>query len=480
MKHTVILFITVVAGLLFFSCQKEEDLIKDSSAKLEFSSDTLSFDTVFTSLGSVTHDFRIYNPHKQRIKISSLRLAGGDDSPFTLNMDGEAGNSFTDIEIPGKDSLYVFVRVTVDPTNENLPFVLKDSVIFETNANYQDVNLVAWGQNANFHKNVLLQGQHVWTADKPHVIYGYAIVDDTANSSLTIEAGAQVFMHKDAVLAVDSSATMKINGTRENPVKIQGDRLEDFYDDVPGQWGSIWFAAGSIENEVNHAVIRNGIIGMRVDTLGNSSEPTLRITNSIIDNMQGYGLLAQGSHVVVRNTVFSNCGQHAVILNIGGNYDFRHCTIGNYYSGASRQTASLALNNYYIYDGDTIARGLENAYFGNSIVYGDIREELIFSKSLQADFNYLFENTLVKTSKELSASNNFINCFNEDPMFRNPDKFDFHLDSLISPAINKGSMEVINQTQDFDLTIDLDGISRTADQPDVGAYEFVEEERNSK
>lgn len=469
-----ILALFVVTVMIFIACEPDDDFIESSDAKLEFSMDTVAFDTVFTTLGSTTLDFRVYNPYNKTIKISRLELAGGDDSPFTLNVDGMAGNAFTDLEIHSKDSMYVFVRITLDPTEENLPFVVKDSIIFETNTNLQDVNLEAWGQNANFYKNVLLQGQHVWTADRPHVVYGYLIVDDTLSSSLTIEAGAQVYMHDDAIIAVDSSASLIIDGSFTDPVTIQGDRLEQWYDDIPGQWSSIWLAPGSVNNVINHAIIRNGVIGIRVDTLGASTEPTLSLTNSIIHNMQGYGLLAQGSHVVARNTVFSNCGEHAVILNIGGTYDFRHCTIGNYYDAGSRETASLALNNYYIYDEDTIARPLEKAYFGNCIVYGDEEEELILSKTTLTDFNYQFEYTLIKTETDLAADE-FSHCFNDDPIFRDPSVYDFRLDTIISPAVDKGSLEVISQTDDFNLNYDMDGNIRILDIPDVGAYEFVED-----
>lgn len=480
MMNKILTIALVAISVVFIGitgCQKEDVFDTSPDLKLKFSTDTVMFDTVFSTVGSVTRDLRVYNPSKKAVKISSIDIAGGEASNFEINVDGVSGTSFDDVEIQGKDSLYIFIRVTVDPNDQNQPFVCQDSIVFRTNTNEQDVDLVAWGQNAYFHKNTLLRGPHIWKDDKPHVIYGYVIVDDTLNSSLTVQAGASIYLHNDAVLAVDSSATLKINGTQEKKVTIEDDRLEDFYDDVPGQWGSIWLAAGSRENEINHAVIRNGVVGIRVDTLGNSAEPTLRLNNSIIDNMQGYGMLAQGSHVVVRNTVFSNCGEHAVLLNIGGNYDFRHCTIGNYWSSNSRETASLALNNYYMYEGDTIARDLSKSYFGNCMVYGNLNEELVFSKSIQADFNYQFENCLIKSERDFAADNNFRNCFSDEPYFRDPEAYDYHIDSLISPAIDAGSLEVIQETTDFDLTRDLDGVSRTEDsKPDVGAYEFVAEE----
>ena len=459
------------------SCRDDDVLNESPDLELEFSEDTIMFDTVFTSIGSITRDLRVYNPSDKTVKISSIEVAGGEASNFRVNVDGVAGTDFSGVEIQGNDSLYIHARVTINPNDQNQPYVIQDSIRFRVNNNLQDVDLVAWGQDAHFHENTLLRGQHVWQDDKPHVIYGFVVVDDTLNSSLTVQAGTRIYMHKDASLAVDSSATLKINGTRENPVKILDDRLEDWYENVPGQWGSVWLAAGSKENEIHHTFMRNGTVGIRVDTLGNSPEPTLTLTNSVIDNMQGYGLLAQGSHVVVRNTVFSNCGKHAVILNIGGQYDFRHCTIGNYWNSGSRQTPSLALNNFYLYEGDTLARDLQKAYFGNCIVYGDKQEEVMLSRSLQADFNYTFDHSLVKTERDFGADENFEQCFNGKPYFRDTTSYNYRLDSLISPAIDAGSMEVIQQAGDFDLSKDLDGVSRVDDEnPDAGAYEFVPEE----
>ncbi len=435
--------------------------------------DTVAFDTVFTSLGTITHDFRIYNKEDQPIKITSIRLAGGAQSVFTLNVDGEPGNQFQDVEIKGNDSLYVFVKATINPTTENQPFVIKDSIVFETNTNLQDVKLIAWGQNAYFHNRELLQGQHVWTADKPHIIYDFVIVDDTLNSSLTIAPGAKVYMHHDALLAVDSSASLKIMGTLDEPVSITGDRLEPWFDDIPGQWKAIWLAAGSVENEIHHTTIRNGLIGVRVDTLGNSSLPTLTLTNSVIENMQAYGLLAQGSYVKGYNVLIDNCGMSNVVLNIGGNYDFRQCTFAKYYNSADG-LASVVMNNYYLYEGDTLPRPLENAYFGNCIIYGNNESEIAITKTSQAAFEYQFDHSIIKMDWE-SDDARFVSCKNEDPLFIDPQLFNYHLDTIISPAVRMGNPNVLQQNPD--LLFDLDGVSRDQQNPDVGVYNFVEKER---
>ncbi|HPD54413.1 MAG TPA: hypothetical protein PLI08_10740, partial [Bacteroidia bacterium] len=132
-------------GLLigFSSCKKDE-FITDGDAKLEFSTDTVIFDTVFTTVGSSTEVFVVYNRNDQPVKVSSIRLATGDQSMFRLNVDGLPGRSFSDVEIGADDSIFIFVEVTVDPNNQNTPLVVTDSILFETNGNLQDIDLVAW------------------------------------------------------------------------------------------------------------------------------------------------------------------------------------------------------------------------------------------------------------------------------------------------------------------------------------------------
>lgn len=180
----------------------------------------------------------IYNPSDNKVNVSSVRLARGSSSPFRMNIDGIAATEIRDLEIAGKDSLFVFVKVTIDPNQADAPLIQNDSIVFTTNGNIQDVKLVAWGQDAYFYRNGIIGSDYVFTPEKPHVIYGYLIVDSLY--TLSVEAGARVHLHSGAILMVYRDATIKVNGTRENPVIFEGDRLEDYYRDIPGQWGRIW------------------------------------------------------------------------------------------------------------------------------------------------------------------------------------------------------------------------------------------------
>ena len=111
----------LIIGTVFLSCNKDEIITTDPEVKLSFSADTVVFDTVFSTIGSTTRYLMVYNTDRNRVKISSVRLAGGNDSPYQLNIDGVPATQLNDIEIPGEDSLYVFIRVTVNPNDENNP-----------------------------------------------------------------------------------------------------------------------------------------------------------------------------------------------------------------------------------------------------------------------------------------------------------------------------------------------------------------------
>jgi len=482
---TIILFACTLA--FFFSCQKEE-FITDSSAKLEFSLDTITYDTVFTTIGSTTRQIRVYNRHKESIRISSIRIAGGDNSYFRMNVDGQPANSVTNVEIAGKDSIYIFVEVTVDPQNNNSPVLINDSIVFETNGNIQDVNLVAFGQDVH-----LINGEYIqtstWTNDKPYLVYNSLAVD--SNQILTIEAGTKIYSHKGSVFYVYPTATLIVNGTKEAPVLFKGDRLEEMFKEIPGQWGYIHLTAGSKNNKINYAVIKNGIAGIVVDTVASTTEPTLRLSNTIIQNMSSVGLSARGSRVICYNSVFANCADYAVSLAYGGEAEFYHCTIANYWgiSGENRSTPSLLLNNYYAYKDNSgvthvSPRALNKAYFGNCIIWGNRESEVEFDNKfnyqiISAPFVYKFENCLIRLESEINTSdqNYFKNIIlNEDPNFKStyfPD-FDFQLDTL-SPCKEMGNLQIINDHLELPLSYDLNGNSRpNGTEPDLGAYERQE------
>lgn len=480
---TILLFLAFTATIVVTSCRKEEVIDNSPSITLGFSSDTIIFDTVFSTIGSITEQIRVYNPSDNKVKISSIRLAKGSDSRYSINVDGEEGRDFKNIEIRGNDSIFIFAKVTIDPNDETNPYIVTDSILFETNGNEQDVDLVAWGQNAryilwnrnpeNLPRYRIVAGEGVdttWTNDLPIVVYGYAVVDSTG--SLTIEAGTNVHFHSGSGLWVYKGGSLKVMGTQDEPVYFQGDRLEGFYSDLPGQWDRIWINEGAVDNEINYAVIRNGFIGLQLETLQEYMGNQLFLNNTIIENMSGAGILTRYYFVAAQNCVIANCGQYAMALTLGGGYDFRQTTIGNYWRHGIRNTESVYLNNYYLDQNDQVVSFPFFANIANSIIYGNQREELVLDDSI-GEFNYTFNHCLIKTEMNIAQDTNFKSILkNQDPLFVDYTTNNLQPDSL-SPVIGAGSTEIANT-----VPYDINGIDRTQ-RPDLGAYQWTltQEER---
>jgi hypothetical protein len=428
----------------------------------------------------------VYNRNNHRINISDIHLAGAASSPFRINLDGQPGSSFTNIAIDAHDSIFVFVRVTINPNAQDAPFICQDSLLFTLNGNHQKINLVAWGQNANYivantqqtglppYKIIAARNQTVtWTANKPYVIYGYAVVDSTAK--LIIEAGTHIYFHANSGLWVYKNGTLKVNGTSDQKVIFEGDRRELFYADVPGQWDRIWINEGAVDNEINWAIIQNGYTGIQAETLNKPGAGKLIINNTVINNMTGYGLLAKQYTVQAANLLIYDAGVQSLYIAAGGNYDFRHCTFADYWNKSYRSTPSVMLSNYYqsadASGNPQVMKGaLTKAYFGNCQITGNENEELAFANDPTAGtFNYMFDHCAVQTMAVNDAThyNAFVRITNQ--FYRLP------IDTVIGAVRNIGSMDNINTAPNPALLkYDLFGQDRTLDgKPDAGAIEFV-------
>lgn len=467
-----LLSILIISVLIIISCEQEK-FITDSDAQISFSVDTLYFDTVFTSLGTATKSFTIYNPHKEFISISELRLAKAENSVFRINVDGVPGILFHDIDIAPGDSLYVFVDATLDPNENDSILLQQDSIVCLTNGKSKDLDIVAWGQDVHLLRAVDSLGTQTWINDKPYLIIDYVLVDSSA--ILTMDPGVRVYLHRDAIFAVQG--TLIANGTFDEPISFQGDRLEAFYKYFPGQWGGMYFIAGSRDNIMNYVDLKGSNFGMIVDTVMNEN-PTIQISNSSFKHISSVGILGRGAKIEADNCVIANCGSSALALTIGGSYSFNHCTIANSWGWSPVRTdPSVYITNYYFYKDANGAnqveiRDIDDAYFGNCIIWGSQSNELIIDQYPDGGvLNYHFNNCIGRFDPSEIAidEENFPGLVNEDPIFISWDEFDFQLDTL-SPAKDAGSIDI-----GLLFPLDKKGDSRTSDSaPDIGAYERIE------
>jgi hypothetical protein len=464
MKLKIIL-ITVFSSYLIASCKKV-GFIESADARISFSVDSLHFDTVFTTTGSITQFVKVYNENTQKLRLTSVRLVGGNSSPFKINVDGIPGPQVSNLEIAPNDSLYVFVSVSINPSTANLPFVVEDSVAVEFNGNTRWIQLQAWGQNANFIRNGRITGNINWTKTLPYVILGGVQVD--TNATLTIQSGARIFMHADAPFIVDG--TLKVAGSFPDSARVEfsGDRLDDPYKNFPGGWPGIYFRGTSHDNQLDYAVVKNAYQGIIADQPSTNANPKVLLNQCIIDNIYDAGIFGFQSSIYANNCLVSNCGKN-IILAKGGDYRFTHCTVATYTNSYLVHKDPVLLVTNYIKDGNNFLTADLTSSFVNCIFWGDggsVDDEVVVAKQGNTIFSVTFSNSLwkVKTEPANTTHVNMIN--NTDPEFDSIDTqkrlYNFRLKST-SPAVNKGIVTA--------LSVDLDGKPRAVGLPDMGSYE---------
>lgn len=457
----------LTASALFFSCRKEDEFTTDASARLAFSTDTVMFDTVFSQVGtnrpmSITKQLWVINNNEKGVKVN-IRIAGNLYGIYKINIDGQPANAITGKEIRGKDSIVIFVQVYLNQVGVNTPFIVTDQLVFETNGTIQDVDLVAFAQDAHYFNGEVLRGENGnlhWTADKPYVIYDSILVPK--GYTLTIDPGTKVFSHVKSAILI--GGTLVVNGTQANPVVFEGDRLDPDYRDRAGQWGSIHLLTTSTDNVITHAEIKNGLIGVRVDSLSTNQNPKLLLRNSIIKNMSSVGLLGFTADITAINNAIVNCGQFTFYARFGGNYNLYHNTFAAYPFRFNRQNEQFLLDNSPLTNADgsqIVATYPLNVVMVNDIVYGTQEEELLINNDPKGGAsNLLIQQCLLKT--KLTALDANGNILNKDPQFVNAATDEFQLKDT-SPAKAKGVF--------VNVTTDLTDKPRSSTAPSIGAYE---------
>ncbi|NJB69588.1 hypothetical protein GGR42_000050 [Saonia flava] len=510
MQRYLLSILALVLILFWSSCRKDFEY-QASIGNLEFSKDTVYLDTVFTNIGSSTYSLKVYNKSNIDIQIPHINLENGENSNYRLNVDGVAGKEFNNIPILAKDSIFIFIETTFDiaPTNEK-DFLYTDALQFISNGNTQKVQLVTLIKDAIFlfpkqlsngtketlglgvdeegneisvEGFILESSQLTLTNEKAYVVYGYAAVPE--NETLNINAGARVHFHENSGIIVQNNASIKVQGQlsldvaeMENEVIFEGDRLEPEFEYIPGQWGTIWLAPGSINNEINHLTIKNATIGILAEGDGILSSPTLTFRNSQIHNSSRVNLWARTASIIGENLVLGNAGASSLYCNLGGSYYFTHATIANYWNNGFRNSPSLLIDNLIETENGTVLEDLVEANFTNCIVDGNNTHELFLQNNELASFNFSFKNCTLKynESSNLVVGNPILDLDNPgyNSIVLNPltnfievQKNDFRIGEE-SEVIDKGDTNAA-QT----LPLDIIGTDRTS-SPDIGAYEFVQ------
>lgn len=478
MKYFSILLSAILLSFSFAACEDKEGFSADPSLRLEFSKDTIMFDTLFTDVNSPSAEMVVHNRHGDGIRISSVQLASGGASGFSVIVDGQYGDYMRDLEVRAKDSIFVLVSAHIDKNEKNVPALVTDSLLFNLESGVQQkVLLMAYGRDVIIMKGVCMS-QDTIVAPGHYVVSDSLVVAE--NVTLGLSPGTTLYFHDKAQMKV--YGTLNAVGTLHAPVVMRGYRTDKMfpylpYDRVPGQWGGVTFASTSNGNRLVYCDIHSANYGVKVEA-GDTEVQRISIESSKIHNFHGNALELVNSQATVTNSLLANAKGNCVKL-VGGDVSFIHCTIANFYVWKQRDVA-LALHNTL--DGEPAP--LHNALFANCVIAGSKKDEVMgylkeYGDTLPDARNYRFENSLINTVADGDTCfvNNVFDESGKKPFgaahFRKIDHdnfiYDFHLSS--SSTAKGIASEVYAEMFKFDI----DGIERPDSVADAGCYQFVEE-----
>lgn len=478
------------------SCRDEYRVYREGEVVLQFSQDTVRFDTLFTTQASVTQRVMVRNPYQEAVMIDRIYLQGGGASRFRVNVSGDTSLIQHGVVIGGKDSLFVFVNTAIDYRNQDNPFELVDYLCFEVGSNpAQRIVLTAWGQDANYWKadrrvrvpfsdpgmfnpdsdSLTLsyflydETRHSFADPKPYVIYGYLAVE--AGKTLIVPAGTRVYFAPQSGIWIQAGAKLRIEGTLSAPVVFTSLRQDGNYRDMAGQWGRVWLSGESGPHEVEHAILRNGQTGFWIDSCI-MGEGGLKIRDTRIENMSSYGIFCQQNRVEGVNLCLSQA-QSLLYFHKGGSYEFVHCTFSNSYSGGFGGSRCLHLDDYEEdFSGNRKEYPLEKLFFANSTFTGASSQQLWVDLAKEpGEYSQIgFDHCLLMLDPVPEDNAWFDSCqWNQEPLFADEQAYDFRIDTVASPLVGRGNPVHVTGV----AVLDLAGNQRNI-PPSIGAYEFLE------
>jgi len=484
MKDFRIKYLTALTGLLMSvallcSCMNDEEFTSDSGARLTMAQDTVRFDTVFTTMGSSTHRFKLFNHNDKGIRMASVALESGGESGFRINVDGHSGAMLSDIEILGKDSLFLFAEVTLPKQNSDKPVLVRDRIVFTLeNGQQQYIVLEAWGQDVEVLRAVEIAADQTLSPARPYLIYDSLVVKEGAR--LTLPAGTTLHFYTDSYLGVHGQLTCE--GTAEHPVTLRGHRTDRIfsylpYDRLENLWKGVTLYPESYDNRLEYTDIHSAEIGINCPA-ATTDRTKLTLLNSTLHTNGTNNLHLTNCSATVWNCELTNCEQQNVVL-VGGSYDFLHTTIFQTYGSDALMFTNLGEEEDQTWP-------LLKADFRNCIVSGMNTDVIMGSSSdnKEVAFEYRFLNSLINIKmsgrEDEETLARFAECVNEQDHekmetygkdnFLCVDTYNRLYNYQLSEMSN--ARGIGNAAFSIELPTDRKAKERPSDKPDAGCYQF--------
>ena len=329
--------------------------------------DSVRLGTVFTDEPTPTRRFTLRNHASKSVSVTSITLGGDHPEYFRLNVDGFSGREFHDVEIRGKDSIYIFVEATLPPNGRDVPVDISATIDILACGVSRSVVVDAQGRDAERLCATRITADTRFTPGKPYIVYDSLVV--APGATLSLDAGTELYFHDGAYLAV--RGTLMTYGTPGQPVHMTGDRTgyvvaDISFDIMSRQWTGVFFTSTSRDNVLTGLDMRNTWQGLYVE----GPETSLTLVNCRLHNSAGLVLESVHARTEAVGCEFAEGGEGLVRLQ-GGTATLNHCTLANYYlfsaiSGPALQLAHLSADM----DDDTSGLPYLQATVANSIIYG--------------------------------------------------------------------------------------------------------------
>lgn len=494
MNKIIILFANIMMlanVMLLASCADDDTFSTSPVFRLTFSADTLSLDTVFSTVPSHHKQLVVYNNNNDGMRISRVSMETGTRTPFRVNVNGSYLSSslnepVEDLELRKGDSLRVFVEVTTRANGDTLPKQVSDNLIFHLENGYQQkVNLNVWSWDATLLKKVTFSKDTTLASVKGRPIVIYDTLTVGSEATLTIAPKTALYFHSDA--GIEVKGTLKISGEKDNEVTLRPDRLDRMvtnltYDNNPGQWRGINYRSGSFGNTISYADIHGATDAIVCDSSDVSKEK-LSIDHSTIHNNSGTGVSGVNNKISLQNTQISNSATGCLSF-IGGDIDMNHCTVAQYYPFDSSRGPALYFANAVADVSYPLIMDVHN-----SVIKGYADDVVVWSKGdMDNHLDVEFKNSVVRTEPGEDYEYMFSDCVIEDPedtLLAGRNYFLlFDTDNFIydfTPKKTLGSTETVNTSigiADAMTTLpdDRSGKARKeTGKHDAGCYEVTEE-----
>ena len=483
-------FLLPLLTLLAAACSDYESFSDNPGFRLEFSQDTIAFDTLISTIPSSTKTLYAFNNNGNGMRITTIQLEGGAKSLFRVNVDGRylADGIWHDFEVLKHDSLVIRIEMTPPEVGTTEPLYFQDKLHFLLENGAQQTVVLSGGSiDAYIQRDGLIIDEDMsLLTDKAYVIYDSLVVNPGV--TLTLTEGTRLMFHDKAALHV--YGRLLVEGTLEKPVVLRGDRMDHMfdyllYDNTPSRWEGVIIHHGSFGNVLTYCDLHSSLFGIicedTEEVKPDETNPSVTLDCCILHNIGGDGLQFNNCVSKVTNTQISNTLGHTVNLN-GGIHDFVYCTLAQFYPFVANRGDGLHLVSSA--DGDEYGL-LRKAHFINCVITG-YGEDVIMGENIPQDgsCDYLLHHCFLNTPP-VDDEEHFVGCIfdrdkkkNEEEKLVRQDNFVlFDTENFFYDFTPKDSSMIRSLADPNHIGLpqfDRLGVSRLADEgPDAGCYEFV-------